>query len=523
MKLKASDVLAALQAADSTAWNLYTKGWSESSDAELQDLMQYIGQLTHDEDIIDEIVRTMPNRDNPRVLAAWRDPALRKWLIEKAQQTQITFTVKPDISRFNRYTNDGKPNGANDHEIIQDIIKETKLLMVDTVPYLYNGHCYTPDLTGAQIKGMIRDRLEVKQSNIITRVYNLLHAFPELEVHIGEMNQYPARWVCFENGFYDPVARTMIPHDPKYRAVNMVPHRFDPDAKPSGNEVDSWLSLVAHEPDEREMLLQYLGYCMTRDTGQQKLLLLIGEGGSGKSVIISVINACVGAANVSNISLHQLSQKFYAFNMVGKLLNSCGDLDLAIIESSGEFKKLTGEDPIMAERKGCDPFTYKSYARLLFSANEAPTVKGERTNGFYRRFLILPVYGKHKIVPHYEDRLLAEKDHLLHLAMDALGRMYGTGKIVESASSVEAVQQMRRDSDTVQAWLDENTVEDASAVMNRVALFDNYEVYCRNEGRIPLSANAFYKALASKHIRFSDGQKRHGGQIIRACYGIKLV
>ncbi len=41
------------------------------------------------------------------------------------------------------------------------------------------------------------------------------------------------------------------------------------------------------------------------------------------------------------------------------------------------FKALTGEDFITAERKNKDPFSFRPYARFLFSCNEIPRNYGD--------------------------------------------------------------------------------------------------------------------------------------------------
>ena len=59
------------------------------------------------------------------------------------------------------------------------------------------------------------------------------------------------------------------------------------------------------------------------------------------------------------------------------------------LEYSSTVKKLLGEDSVMAEFKGQNGFMFKNYSKLLFSTNMLPVITTERTNGFYRRLLIL--------------------------------------------------------------------------------------------------------------------------------------
>ena len=86
-------------------------------------------------------------------------------------------------------------------------------------------------------------------------------------------------------------------------------------------------------------------------------------------------------------------------------MNSCADLSTEALEDSAVLKKLLGEDLIFAERKGQDGYNFRNYSKLLFSTNQLPTITSERTNGFYRRLLILEMNKQPKQV----DVMLREK------------------------------------------------------------------------------------------------------------------
>ena len=64
---------------------------------------------------------------------------------------------------------------------------------------------------------------------------------------------------------------------------------------------------------------------MTTDTQFQKFLMLKGNGGTGKSVAVALIQHVIGNENTSSISLQDLNKRFYATGMYGKLLNACAD------------------------------------------------------------------------------------------------------------------------------------------------------------------------------------------------------
>lgn len=417
-----------------------------------------------------------------------------------------------ELDRFHIFNAQGKITGVFDFAIFEQIKNTQPMFVMGGVPYLYKNGVYAADETGAQLKTAIRDLLYpvYKKSNIVKRVYDLFLIDAELQTTFEGVNKYPPHWINFENGFYDVKTGRMEPHKPEYRAINQIPHEYRPDATPEGGAAEEWLQFICPEADDREMLLQYMGLTLTLDVSQQKFLVLCGEGGSGKSTLIRLNEAMTGSRNVSNISLTELQQRFASFGLMGKLLNSCADLEIAALEDTSTLKKCLGEDTLRGEQKGRDAISFKSYAKLIFSTNELPLIKSEKTNGFYRRLLVLPMdkVPKKKNADLFSE-LAAQIDYFIRLSVEALGRMYKAGEITESRASMAAVSQLRCDSDTVQAFLEEETSRKEGSRIDRGTLFAKYEDYCRSMDRQSLSRNNFYKSLRAKgfkEIRLANGR-----------------
>ena len=348
---------------------------------------------------------------------------------------------------------------------------------------------------------MIRELIypEFVKSPTIKRIYDLFISDASLQVTTEDLNQYPVEWINFKNGFFDPVTKKMIPHDPKYRAVNQIPHVYDPDRGIRGSMVQEWLMFICDTPEDIEMLCQFSGLCLTRDTRQQKFLILNGEGGTGKSTVIRMIEKMIGTENTSNISLNQLTQRFQAFGLMGKLLNSCADLEIDALSDTSILKKALGEDTFSAEAKGKDQISVRNYAKLLFSTNQLPIVKSEQTNGFYRRLLILTMDRvPEKKDPEFFDRLSAEIDDFIRISVTALEKLYRNGRITESAGSIEAVNRLRCDSDTVQAFLTEKVEKIPDGRIKKADLYREYENFCQDMERQSLTKQNFYRSMKTK-------------------------
>ena len=178
------------------------------------------------------------------------------------------------------------------------------------------------------------------------------------------------------------------------------------------------------------------------------------------------------------------------------------------------LKKITGEDKngVKHERKGKDSFFFTPFCKLLFSANEIPLNRDEKSNAFYRRLMVTVMDRK----PEHVDRNLHKKlqgelDAIIHRYMDALKRFYERGGYyVESERSKREVEDLRRSADSVIAFFSDEIVRDANCRISRNELYDTYKAYCMREDRMyPVSRNTLYKRFRDEGID-GDGQDSNG-------------
>ena len=154
----------------------------------------------------------------------------------------------------------------------------------------------------------------------INRVFQLIITNHKLKVDVDDLNRHPRDWINFHNGFLDVRNMKMMEHSPEYLSINQIPHDFQTDRiVPDDSVVPEFLKGIICNEDDYEMLLEYIGYCMTTDTGLQKFLVITGPGGTGKSTLIRLINNAMGKENISGLSLQDLNERFNATN----LLASC--------------------------------------------------------------------------------------------------------------------------------------------------------------------------------------------------------
>ena len=418
--------------------------------------------------------------------------------------------------RFLRYSKTGEVIGVYDAEIVEYIIDSVPFFVMDEQPYIYEQGVYIMDEGGIYLKDIIQDLIPkyLLKSNTIKSIYMLLVMQKKVQKRLEDLNAYPKYWINFKNCMFDPIGWKMRRHKPEYYSINQIPHVLEPDIRKNleaaGAQTIAYLQEAIPDEKDRTMLMQYIGYCMTTESKFQKCLILKGDGGTGKSVIVSLVQNLIGKRNYSTVSLENINQRFYPAELMGKLLNACADIESAPLNSVDTIKKVTGEDTLMYERKGRDPKTFASYAKLLFSANKIPLNLDEKTSAFYRRLLILEMNVKPKVIdPDLKDKLVQEVQYLIWMALVNLRTLYQNGNFAESDNSKRMVEELYRKADSVKAFTDECVIRtDTDVLLNRTILYEEYKKYCMEYGRKEYSRNVFYEMLMERGFR--DKRKGDG-------------
>lgn len=386
------------------------------------------------------------------------------------------------LERFHEFNARGEPVGILDREIVEYLIGKVPMFVFNGTPYLYEHGVYVQDSMGHRTREIISNLMERKfhKEPLIRRVYDLLIDQPFLQKSYDQVNLQPKHWINFQNGYFDVMQWKILPHDPKYLTINQIPHEFDPKmeiAPDSGKTLWNFLNVSLPDKDDQETFWEFLGYCMTADTRFQKFVMIKGPGGTGKSVLISLVEDIVGKKNCVSISIQDLNKRFYATSLFGMLLNACADIPSSSMQNIDILKKAVGEDVILYEKKGRDPMKFFSYAKLMFSANEMPMNLDDKTNAYYRRLLVLDM--EHIVTPeekdlNLKDKLFKEENICIFRAMVALKSLYDRGSFTESEHSKEIIDDLYRRADSVKSFLDDCVENAADCHEKRADVFDAY-------------------------------------------------
>lgn len=421
----------------------------------------------------------------------WKDTHYRR-ITEKELRAKITYSVKREFDRIN----------------IQKI----------------------EDYEHRKSKGEIKDEEDkgppfVKKVSIslLASVLNATAGMTNLSSSVEPMTWLPTRqrknYVAMANGIIDMDAVIadrddyLIPHSPEWFSTTCLPYAFDANA--TCPKWDAFLERnLEMDPERIKLLQEWAGYLLLPDTGQQKFLVLEGEGANGKSVFCAGIEAMLGAANVSHVPLEVFGEKFELTTTLDRLANICGDAGELDKVAEGHIKAFTAGNPMSFGRKYLDSVERTPTARLMLACNNRPRFS-DRSDGIWRRMLLVP--WRIQIAP--EDRIpnmdkpwwweqSGELPGILLWAIQGLHRLQQQGRFTDSEVCDEALGDYRAEMNPARTFLIEHCEQSDTSRIWTAKLYSLYVTWSKHNGHHPLSERQFGKELARV---FRKVKKRRAG------------
>lgn len=348
---------------------------------------------------------------------------------------------------------------------------------------------------------------DAKMSSIDS-LFNLLQAFFAVSQAVFEPDK---RMICMRNGTLNTDSYILENHSPDHGLVNKLDIDWHEDAT-----CPRWLQFLdevfvqdADKDQKISFLQQWFGYCLTPDVSQHKFVWMVGVGGNGKSVLLSILQQLVGPANVGHAQMERFDIGSVRAELEGKLLNISSEMSATATISDGYLKAITGGDSIEAERKYKQPHTFKPYVRLIAATNNLPRLL-DNSDGFARRVVILTFnrkFNEQEKDPALEQTLLNELQGITAWAIEGLKRLRATGKLELPASSATELARYRTDSDPVALFAEECLVPSKSGGRTPAYTYDQYHEWSKRSGFQTLNKINFGKRLAALGFK----KKRSGG------------
>ena len=328
-----------------------------------------------------------------------------------------------------------------------------------------------------------------------------------------------------KNGILDIRTFEFKPHTPEVLSTIQIPVEYNPNAK-----CELWERVIQEDlyPEDIETLQEAFGYALFLDNRAQKMFVFLGSGSNGKSLILHVLETMLGKENVANISPQTLvTNEFALSELKDKLLNIYADLPNIPMQSVGRIKGLVSGDPITADKKYKDMFTFINRAKFFFSANQLPKVYDD-TIAFYRRLVIInfpKTFDETQADPHLFEKLTTPEalSGIFNWSLEGLRRLIQNNFRFSYHKSVDELKELyTKASDPIKAFVEEEIVEDPEAWIPKQELYRAYVEYVTSHKlQSPVSQNTFFKSLP-KYVRATTEHKNVKGQRIWVFTGIRL-
>lgn len=406
-----------------------------------------------------------------------KEDELRKIILNTHKYKASTEGENPYLI----YNSKGTPTGINARAICDYFVNRGDIFVLGGECFQYREGYYQE--ASSYVRNTMRDMIMFDQFISQARImecYRLLIDDTRIQKDTSQLNSN-TQLINFKNGVWDIQNAKMLPHDSKYLQTIQIPHEVGVYKPFQETRLYKFFELTGLSDKDVEMILRYMAYCLTLNFGLKTFMILCGQSNTGKSVLIRFIENMVGKQNVSALSMHELSQRFYPAQLYNRLLNSCADNGSLPLSSIENLKKITGGDQIMHEKKGKEPFFFTPFCKLLFSFNQLPLQLEEKSNAFYKRMRILYMNKELFLNDEYVNTLCSEESiseiipYLLGLLpVDSIPRTPTSDKLVES---------LRQDSDSIHAFISKACYTDSEAIIDKDVLYEAYAQFCINSGR----------------------------------------
>lgn len=322
-----------------------------------------------------------------------------------------------------------------DRQKLYSHLKENlKMLITDKDNYyLFEDGIYK-QISQREIKALIKKNLPVqcRTSKDWESVWKEFSTdFPDVKETDFNANE---NLVPFQNGVLDLSTGDLKAFDEKLLLTRKIHCNYV-----SGKNIEdapvfnSYLkTLCSDNQIEMRFLLEYMGAALSNVKGWRfkKLLILVGEGDTGKTQIRELTMKLLGEENCVSIDMRKINDRFGTAQLYQKRLAGSGDMSTVEIDEMATIKGLTGGDSMFAEFKGKDGFSFKYDGLLWFNANALPHFRGDRGKHVYSRFAIVNcrnVIPEEKRDSQLIDKLLSEKDIIASVAIDMLKKAVDRG------------------------------------------------------------------------------------------------
>lgn len=408
-----------------------------------------------------------------------------------------------------------KKAGFSHNEFGDQLIEEFKIIEVNGCLYVYEDGYYQAD------DRIIEQKMIALYPGILQRQRAEVLAYIRIRTHVnaGDLKVNPYI-LNLKNTRLDIRSSKCLEFDSEAIEFDRIDVTYDPSAYCA--DLDKMLTRVFCADQEVRLLFEELiGAILLKHSRYQKAFLFYGGGSNGKSTILDLIKTFLGRRNYAAIALEKVTDRFNTAELENKLANIGDDVDNTTLKDTGTLKKLFSGNAIMVERKGERPYMIEPYATHIYSCNAIPR-SFDKSEGFYRRWLLIPFNARFSSEDEDYDPMIADKiqtpealSYLLNLGIRGAQRLIKRGKFTEPQAVIEALEAYKADNSTTLSFIDDTELTLDYVLDNpRDKIYSEFCDWCKQSGiksNMVTGKKTFFREIIQKYdLEEKPQQKRDG-------------
>lgn len=340
--------------------------------------------------------------------------------------------------------------------------------------------------------------------------------------------------IAFENGIYDAHTHTFRDGKPEDRIRTHAPTMYDPAA--TAPVFARFISEVAPAEEVRELLQRFLGYSMTGDVSEQKMMIGIGPRGSnGKTTLAECIAGTMGPYARAAAPEMLLTRKHDAHptelaDLQGARLVTSIEVEHGRRLAESRVKHLTGGDVIKARKMRENFSHFAPTHKLLLLCNHMPVITSS-DEAIWRRLLIVefsakfadrPGPGERKTDPHLGEKLAAERSGIANWLIEGL-KEWQARRLDPPDAVIVTTAAYRASADPLATFFEDSVVIDPDGYLQPSLAYIAYRRWAANRWQKDsetISETVFGTMMGE---RFPKRKISVGGAQVRAYIGLRLL
>ena len=316
----------------------------------------------------------------------------------------------------------------------------------------------------------------------------------------------------------------------------IVRNRFPVAYNPGASQPILWLKFLDGllYPEDIPTLQEYIGYCLIPSNKGQRMMIIKGNGGEGKSQIGAVLGTLFGS-NMKDGSIGKISEnRFARADLEHILLCVDDDMRMEALRQTNYVKSIvTAQGKMDLERKGKQSYQGWMCARLLAFSNGDLQALFDRSDGFYRRQLVLTTKDKpagRVDDPDLAEKMKAEVEGILIWACEGLQRLAANNfKFTESQRTKDNREAVKRDNNNIFDFLEsEGYIRlKADSTISSKELYQIYQMWCEENNLTALKRRSFSDAVIANqgkyNLEYCNRITNIAGRRVWGFFGIEAI